>query len=320
MRRPSSPTAVYTPILPLVPLLEVVPNLSEGRDATRVHEIAAALVAEPGVRLLDLTSDPDHHRSVLTVAGEPDPLLRGLLAMIRAAVAAIDLRHHAGAHPRVGAVDVVPFVPLRGAAMADAVKAARALGRAVGDALEIPVFLYGEATPGGGRRLPADLRRLGLDALARALRSGEIVPDFGPARAHPSAGVILVGARTFLVAFNVWLRGADVVVARAVARAIRERDGGLRGVQALGLYLESRRLAQVSVNLLEPAVTPLHLVLERIRDEALARGVEIDRGELVGLLPEAVALRAAAAALLLPDLDAGRILERHLPRSFPDDA
>jgi glutamate formiminotransferase len=297
-----------------VPLLEAVPNLSEGRDAARVRALAATLSAEPGVRLLDVSSDPDHHRSVLTVAGEPEPLVSGLFSLVRAAAAAIDLRHHAGAHPRVGAVDVVPFVPLGGTAMGDAVEAAERLGRTVGERLEIPVFLYGEATPGASRRVPADVRRLGLAGLGAALDAGAIEPDYGPSRLHPMAGAILIGARTFLVAFNVWLRSDDVRVARAVARAIRERDGGLPGVQALGLYLESRRQAQVSINLLRPAETSLHTVFERVREEARARGVEIDRGELVGLVPEAVALRAAADALHLLDISPGRILERHLSR------
>jgi glutamate formiminotransferase len=300
-----------------VSLLEAVPNLSEGRDASRVRELAATLSGEPGVRLLDVSSDPDHHRSVLTAIGEPAPLVDGLYALIRAAAAAIDLRHHAGAHPRVGAVDVVPFVPLGGAAMGDAVEAAHRLGRSVGDRLEIPVFLYGEATPGPERRVPADLRRLGLAGMAAALEAGELRPDYGPSRLHATAGAVLIGARTFLVAFNVWLRSADLRVARAVARAIRERDGGLPGVQALGLFLESRSRAQVSVNLLRPDQTSLHAVVERIASEARARGVEIDRGEIVGLVPESVVLRAAAEALRLPELTPSRILEWHL-RAAPE--
>jgi glutamate formiminotransferase/glutamate formiminotransferase/formiminotetrahydrofolate cyclodeaminase len=297
-----------------VSLLEAVPNLSEGRDASRVRELAATLSGAPGVRLLDVSSDPDHHRSVFTAIGEAAPLVDGLYALIRAAAAAIDLRHHAGAHPRVGAVDVVPFVPLGGAALRDAVEAAHRLGSSVGDRLGIPVFLYGEATPGSERRVPADLRRLGLAGMAAALEAGELRPDYGPSRLHATAGAILIGARTFLVAFNVWLRSADLRVARAVARAIRERDGGLPGVQALGLFLESRSQAQVSVNLLRPDQTSLHAVVERIASEARARGVEIDRGEIVGLVPESVVLRAAAEALRLPELTPSRILEWHLRR------
>ena len=177
-------------------LLEVVPNVSEGRDAASIEAIGRALGAEPGVRLLDVSSDPDHHRSVFTAAGEPAPLERGLLAMAREAVARIDLRRHSGVHPRLGALDVVPFVPLGSAEMTDAIAAAQRLGRAIGDQLGIPVFLYGEAATDPGRRLPASLRRHGLDAVAAALAAATLRPDYGPARAHPTAGVVLIGART----------------------------------------------------------------------------------------------------------------------------
>jgi glutamate formiminotransferase/glutamate formiminotransferase/formiminotetrahydrofolate cyclodeaminase len=295
-----------------MPLLEVVPNVSEGRDATSIGAIAGALEGEPGVRLLDLSSDPDHHRSVLTAAGEPEPLERALLEMTRIATTRIDLRRHHGVHPRLGAVDVVPFVPLGAALMDDAVAAAHRLGRAIGDDLGIPVFLYGEAASDAGRRQPASLRRLGLPGVAAALASGALRPDYGPARAHPTAGVTLVGARTFLIAFNVWLATASIGAAREIARAIRERDSGLPGVQALGFYLESRGRAQVSINLVRPGSTPLESVVERVRAEAAARGIEIERGELIGLLPEAVASRTTAQALLLPELGPDQILERRL--------
>jgi glutamate formiminotransferase len=299
-----------------MPLLEVVPNVSEGRDAAILGAIAGALEREPGVRLLDLSSDPDHHRSVLTAAGEPEPLERGLLAMAREAAERIDLRRHSGVHPRLGAIDVLPFVPLGATTMGDAVGAARRLGRAIGDELAIPVFLYGEAASDAGRRLPASLRRRGLPALAQALLTGALRPDYGPARAHPTAGVTLVGARTVLVAFNLWLATADIRAARDIARAIRERDGGLPGVQALGFYLASRGRAQVSINLTRPAETSLETVVERVRAEAAARGVEVERGELVGLVPESIASRTTAKALLLPELGPDQILERRLAGLF----
>jgi glutamate formiminotransferase len=234
--------------------------------------------------------------------------------MTRVAVDRIDLARHTGVHPRLGAVDVVPFVPLGAATMDDAVGAAHRLGRAIGADLGIPVFLYGAAASDAGRRTPPSLRRLGLPGVAAALATGELRPDYGPARAHPTAGVTLVGARTFLIAFNVWLASGDVRVARDIARAIREYSGGLPGVQALGFYLESRRRAQVSINLLRPEQTPLEAVVERVREEAAARGIEVERGELVGLLPEAVASRTTAQALLLPELGPDQILERRLCR------
>jgi glutamate formiminotransferase len=293
-------------------VLEAVPNLSEGRDLAAIEAMAAALGGEPGVRLLDVSSDPDHHRSVLTAAGEPASLERGLLAMTRAAVDRIDLRRHRGVHPRLGAVDVVPLVPLGRATMEDAIASARRLGGAIGEQLALPVFLYGEAATDPRYRLPAGLRRRGLADVAGALAAGELVPDFGPARAHPSAGVVLVGARSFLIAFNLWLATADVRVARDIARAVRERDGGLAGVQALGLFLESRGRAQVSLNLLRPDATALEAVVERVRSEAAARGVAVERGELIGLLPARVAERTTARALLLPELGPAQIIERRL--------
>jgi glutamate formiminotransferase len=212
----------------------------------------------------------------------------------------------------VGAIDVVPFVPLGPATMENAVNAAHRLGRALAERLAIPIFLYGEAAPNRERRLPAALRRQGLGTVAAALAAGSLVPDYGPSRAHPSAGVTLVGARGFLVAFNLRLATADLRIARDIARAVRERDGGLAGVQALGLWLESRQQAQVSLNLLRPDETPLDVVVERVRAEAAARGVDVDSGELIGLLPEAVARRTSAAALFLPELGERQILERRL--------
>jgi glutamate formiminotransferase len=295
-----------------VTLLEAVPNISEGRVQAIVGEIASALAGVAGVRLLDVSCDPDHHRAVLTAAGPPAALEDGLVALCRAAIERIDLRLHAGAHPRLGVVDVVPLVPLAGAAMADAVAAAERLGRRVGEELGVPTFLYGEAARADDRRTPAALRRTGLAALAAAMRAGELTPDYGPRRVDDAVGVTLVGARGALVAWNVQLATDDVRVARAVAAAIRERDGGLPGVQALGLYLESRRQAQVSVNLLRTGPTSLYAVLERIRDEARRRGVEIHSSELVGLMPEEVVLRAAADALRLPGLAAAQVLERKL--------
>jgi glutamate formiminotransferase len=293
-------------------MLEAVPNVSEGRDLATVAAIAAALAGEPGVQLLDSSSDPDHHRSVFTAAGEPGPLERGLLAMARLAVERIDLGRHCGVHPRLGAVDVVPFVPLGATQMADAIEAAERLGRAIGEELDVPVFLYGEAARDAARRLPVTLRGRGLSSVAAALATGELHPDYGPARAHPTAGVTLVGARTFLVAFNLWLGDASVRTAREIARAIRERDGGLPGVQAMGFYLESRGRAQVSIKLVRPDSTTLEMVVERVRQEATARGVEVERGELIGLLPEAIASQTTAEALLLPELGAAQILERRL--------
>lgn len=285
-------------------LLESVPNVSEGRDAAVVADLAAAF--STAAHLLDVHSDADHHRSVFTLAGDDDGLVASLLAGIARAVELIDLREHDGIHPRVGAADVVPLVPLDGD-MERARGAALALGRLVGDELGLPVFLYGAS--GGGRR-PAFFRRGGPGELQRRVDDGEIAPDFGPARLHPSAGAVLVGARPLLVAFNLELSEDDLGAACAVAAAVRASSGGMPGVQALGLRLPGSGRVQVSLNVIDVTAAPLADVVARVREEAEARGVTVVRGELVGLLPESAV--APPAALGLVDLPDDRVLERTL--------
>ena len=281
--------------------------MSEGRDAAAIKAIAEGFSQR--ARLLDVHSDADHHRSVFTLAGidGDDALVESLVAGIACARELVDLRRHEGVHPRVGAADVVPLVPLRPKDMTRAKAAALALGARVGEELGLPVFLYGEV--GGGRR-PAFFRSGGPEALQARIDAGELAPDFGPARLDPSAGAVLVGARAPLVAFNVDLATDDVAVARAIAAVVRESGGGFVGVQALGLAVAGR--AQVSMNVLDTTRTALHEVVERVREEAQRRGVEVLRGELVGLLPASVAVAAAADALALPGLDESRILELRL--------
>jgi glutamate formiminotransferase len=288
--------------------LESVPNVSEGRDAAAIGALAAAFSSR-GARLLDVHSDVDHHRSVFTLVGGDTELVESLVAGIAAARERIDLRRHAGVHPRVGAVDVVPLVPLVPEDMGRAQAAALEVAARVAGALELPVFLYAES--GGGLR-PAFFRRGGPEELQARVAAGELTADFGPSRLHASAGAVLVGARRPLVAFNVELETGDVDHARAIAAAVRESSGGLPGVQALGLLLEAAGRAQVSLNIVDIEATPLHVVVERIRVEAEARGVEVARGELVGLLPGSVAAAAAAPALALPSLTPDRVLELRL--------
>ncbi|HZO48864.1 MAG TPA: glutamate formimidoyltransferase [Gaiellaceae bacterium] len=291
--------------------LESVPNVSEGRDADAIEAIGSAFAGS--ARLLDVHSDPDHNRSVYTLVGTggDDALVESLLAGIRAACERVDLRRHEGVHPRVGAADVVPLVPLRPRHMPRAVEAARSLGRRVAEELALPVFLYGEA--GEGRR-PAFFRRGGPRELQRRVDSGELRPDFGPPRLDPAAGAVLVGARAPLIAFNVLLETTDVGIARAVAAAVRESSGGLPGVQAIGLELVSSRRAQVSMNLVDLERAALHEVVARVAAEAASRGVSVAGCELVGLLPAQAVVAAAAAAgtLGLPSLDASRVLELRL--------
>jgi len=289
--------------------LESVPNVSEGRRASVVREIGSAFSSS--AQLLDVHSDPDHNRSVYTLVGTQgdDALVESLVVGIRAASEQVDLREHEGVHPRVGAADVVPLVPLVAGDMERARAAALRLAQRVGEELELPVFLYAEL--GAGHR-PAFYRRGGPEELQRRISSGELEPDYGPHELDARAGAVLVGARAPLVAFNVWLPTDDVAVAAEVATAVRESSGGMPGVQALGFLHASSGRAQVSVNVIDVERAPLHEVVERITGEARARGVDVDACELVGLLPACAVVDAAAQPLGLPGLDASRVLELRL--------
>ena len=310
-------------------LLESVPNVSEGRNASAVAAIAEAF-SGAGARVLDTHVDGDHNRAVITLVGDDRGVEEGLVAGIDEARRRIDLQTHEGVHPRVGAADVVPVVPLAPADLGRAVDVALAVGSRVGDELGLPVFLYGEV--GDGCR-PAFFRRGGPGELQRRVDAGELEPAFGPRRVDPAAGAVLLGVRAPLVAFNLELLGT-LDVARDVAAAVRESSGGLPGVQALGLRLGAGRI-QVSTNVVDLDATPPHVMVERIVAEAAARGAEVGRGELVGLLPArcvAVAARAegienplddrgvpaqpaldaAGRALRLSRLDADRVIEWHL--------
>ena len=294
-----------------MPLLECVPNVSEGRSHAVIDRLARAARA-PGVQLLDLSCDPDHNRSVLTLAGEPGALHAGLLRLYEAAIEAIDLGVQHGVHPRVGAVDVVPFVPLGEASMADAVEAARALGRAVAERFALPVFLYEEAATRPHTRSLAEIRRGGLPRLAERLADPAWAPDFGPPRLDRRAGATVVGARFFLLAFNAVLDTAEVGVARTIARAVRESGGGLPALRAIGVFLASRGRAQVSMNLTDFRRTSLWAALEAVRAKAHALGARVVDTEIVGLVPEEALSRALAEALGLADLAGDRSLERRL--------
>ncbi|HVP75711.1 MAG TPA: glutamate formimidoyltransferase [Gaiellaceae bacterium] len=284
--------------------LEAVPNFSEGRDAAVLAAIGAALSQH--AELLDVHADADHHRSVFTLVGDDARLVEALLAGIACARERIDLRRHEGAHPRIGAADVVPLVPLRPEDLERARAAALELARRVGGELDLPVFLYGELAPGRG---PAFFRRGGPEELQRRIDAGELAPDFGPAQLDPAAGGVIVGARPPLIAFNVNLAGATVEAAREIARVVRERDGGFPGVRALGLELPRAGHAQVSMNVEDWQAAPLHELLAAIEREAAARGVEVAGSELVGLMPGGAAAAAAGALLRIDGFDASRVLE-----------
>ena len=267
------------------PLLECVPNVSEGRDAAVIRRLADA-AAGGGARLIDVHSDVDHHRSVFTIIGRGDDVERSVLALARAAVELVDLTKHRGAHPRIGAIDVIPFVPLRGASMRDAVAAAHRLGLVFASEADVPVFFYGEAAPRRDRcELPV-VRKGGFERLAERLCAPGWRPDAGPAVPHPTAGATVVGARAPLVAFNAVLDNGDVAAANAISRAIRESSGGLPAVRAMGVLLASRGLAQVSMNLLDYRRTSPRTVSERIEAEARRLGRAVREYELVGCAPE----------------------------------
>jgi glutamate formiminotransferase/glutamate formiminotransferase/formiminotetrahydrofolate cyclodeaminase len=284
--------------------LESVPNFSEGRDRGTIAAIGDALASS--ARLLDVHADADHNRSVFTLVGDDEALVDSLLAGVRVAVDRIDLRRHEGVHPRIGAADVVPFVPLRPGDFPRARAAAERFARLVADELHLPVFLY--APPERG---PAFYRRGGTDAVQRRLDGGELVPDFGPPRLHETAGGVIAGARVPLIAFNVNLRGT-IEVARSIAGVVRERGGGFHGVRALGVELARAGLVQVSMNVEDWHAAPLKDIVTRIAAEAEARGAAVVGSELVGLMPAGAAAGAAGAALLLDGLDPSRLLEVRL--------
>ena len=285
--------------------LESVPNFSEGRERSTIDAIGKALGSR--AQLLDVHADPDHHRSVFTLVGDETSLVEALVAGVACARERIDLRRHVGAHPRIGAADVVPVVPIRPDDMERARNAALAAAGRIGE-LGLPVFLYGELAPGRG---PAFFRRGGTEELARRLESGEVAPDFGPPRLDESAGGVLVGARRPLIAFNVNLRG-ELGAAEAIARAVRERDGGFPGVRALGLSLPSAGHVQVSMNVEDWEAAALHEIVARIEREAEAHGAEVLGAELVGLMPAGAAVAAAGTTLRIDGFDSSHVLELRL--------
>jgi glutamate formiminotransferase len=287
--------------------LESVPNFSEGRVRSTIDAIAGAL--RKHARLLDVHADEDHNRSVFTIAGAEDDLCAGLLAAVGIAKKRIDLRTHEGAHPRIGAADVVPIVPLTPVDMERAKECARTLAVRIGDELELPVFHYAELAPGRG---PAFFRRGGVDALQRRIDEGEVTPDAGPAKLDDRAGGVIVGARGPLIAFNVNLRGASAETARAIAAVVRESGGGFPGVRALGLDLSRAGVVQVSMNVEDWEAAALHDIVARIEAEATARGAEVEEAELVGLMPAGAAAAAAGAMLRIRGFDATRVLELRL--------
>jgi glutamate formiminotransferase len=313
-------------------LIECVPNFSEGRRPDVLEALRGAVTGTPDVTLLDWTADPDHNRCVLTFAGPAAPVVSAALAAAAVAIDRIDLRGHQGQHPRIGAVDVVPFVPLEGSDMAECVEIARTFGEQLADAHEIPVYLYAEAATRPERRVLSDIRKPQFEGLDALIETPAYAPDFGPARRHPTAGATVVGARPFLIAYNINLESGDLALAKQIASTIRERNGGLPRVQALGLFLDDLDCAQVSMNLLDFTVTPLWRVWEEVERLAGDAGAALRESELIGLAPVAALtdvadhrgvnlslpfeerLEQAAAWLRIRDFDPTMALELRLAR------
>jgi glutamate formiminotransferase len=294
-------------------LIECVPNFSEGRRRGVCDEIAAAVRAVPGARFLDIEMDPDHNRSVLTFVGHPDAVAEGARAAARVAIARIDLNHHEGRHPRMGAVDVIPFIPIRELSMEDAVKTARAVGARIGSELGVPVFLYEAAATRPDRRNLAEVRRPQFEGLRELIgHDPDRVPDFGPPAIHPTAGCVAVGARLPLIAYNIDLESPEEKLAKRIAKKIRERDGGLPGIKALGLFIPERGCAQVSINVCDFTRTSLAGVYEVVEREADAAGVAIRSSEIVGLCPQAALPPGSIEKLKLSGFRPEQVIENRL--------
>jgi len=298
-------------------VVECVPNFSEGRRPETVAALAQAAVSGGQVVLLDQEMDADHHRSVLTLAGEPQAVLDGVFQAIRLASQTIDLRLHRGAHPRIGATDVVPFVPLREMTMDECVVLAHRLGERVGRELQIPVYYYGEAAKRPDRRNLSHIRRGQFEGLREAIATDpDRLPDEGPAVLHPSAGAVAMGARFFLIAYNINLATRDAAIAKAIAKAIRESEpGGLPKVKALGFDLPARGLVQVSMNLTDYRVTSIAQVFDRVAELAAASGVEVAESELVGLVPQAALDETVARRVKLRGFSPDQVIEERLRRA-----
>lgn len=298
----------------VLPLLEFVPNFSEGRDASVVDAITKAMAAVPHAKVLGREMDQSHNRCVITLAGPQEAMAEAAFRGCKEAIQRIDLRTHKGEHKRMGAMDVCPFVPLGGATMQDAVATARAVGARIGSELSLPVFLYAEACTRDERRVLGFVRNKEFEGLMSLVGSDPaFAPDFGPSAMHASAGGVSVGARNFLIAYNINLKTRDVQVAKDIAKAVREKDGGFKKVQAMGFFLEDKQCAQVSMNLLDFHVTSLRTVFDAVAARARDAGVEVLESELIGLAPAAAIDAGLAKHIKLPNFDASQqVVEQKL--------
>ena len=295
-----------------MPTIECVPNISEGRRSDVINGLAETLRAVPGLRVLDVQSDAAHNRSVFTLAGSAAAMAAGIPKLFEGAIAAIDLRTHTGEHPRLGAVDVVPFIPIEGVTMADCVALAKAIAAEVAERFSLPVYLYEDASADPARKNLEDIRRGEFEGLAAKMAHPAWAPDFGPAAPHPSAGASVIGARMPLIAYNINLATDRLEVAKKIAAAIRMSSGGLRFVKAMGIPLADRGIVQVSINLTNYEKTPIYRVFDLVKREAARYGVQVLESEIVGLVPSAALTQTAEYFLQLEGFTAAQILEQKL--------
>lgn len=294
-------------------IVECVPNFSEGRKEDVVKAITDAIGKGERVKVLDVEMDASHNRSVVTFVGDPEACADAAFEAVKKASELIDMNEHVGEHPRIGATDVVPFIPISGVTTDDCVNLARQLGSRVGEELGIPVYLYEYAATSPERKSLSFIRRGQYEGLKEEIRSDpERKPDYGPSELHPMAGATVIGAREFLIAYNVYLSTSDKVIAQRIAKAIRESSGGLKHVRALGFYIEERDMAQVSMNLVNFRATPVHKVMEAIEGECTKLGVDVVSSEVIGLIPQEALTDSAIFYLKLKEFDKNQIIENRL--------
>ena len=297
---------------PMTQIVECVPNFSEGRNLERIEKIVQPFRAREGVKLLDYQRDEDHNRCVVTVVGEPEALKTAVLEAMGAAIAVIDMRSHKGQHPRMGAVDVVPFIPVKNMSMKEAIELSRQVAEAAAQKFNLPIFLYENSATAVHRRNLADIRKGQFEGMPEKIQQPEWKPDFGPVGIHPSAGVTAVGARMALVAYNVNLGTTNLDIASDIARKVRHLSGGLRYCKAIGIELKHRGIVQVSINMTDYTKTALYRVFELIRIEARRWGVAVVGSEIVGLVPMGALIDTAAYYLQLEDFKMEQVLESRI--------
>lgn len=300
-------------------LIESVPNISEGRRTSVIDKIVAAVDGD-GIRVLDVQSDPDHNRSVVTIVGRPEMIGEGVIRLVDRAVQLIDLGKHTGQHPRMGAVDVIPFIPVKGTTIEECISLSRDVGQEIAERFGIPVYLYERSATSAKRRNLATIRRGEFEGFAEKILLPEWKPDFGEKRVHPTAGVTAIGARQFLIAYNINLATTDVKIAQQIAEAVRHRSGGLRFVKALGFSLEDRGIVQVSMNLTDFAKTPIHRVFEMVVREAERYGVMVIGSEIAGTVPRSALIATAEYYLRMAGFSESLILEERIEEALSGDS